>query len=89
MQDRHKIHIALPRRPAIRSALENALRTASNLHLGNYDLTDEIDDAEVVVTDSETQSKRNRSAPRFCAIPATHRLRFGRAKYDQRRSDRG
>ena len=56
MQDRHKIHIALPRRPAIRSALENALRVASNLHLGNYDLTDKIDDAEVVVTDSETQS---------------------------------
>lgn len=56
MQDRHKIHIALPRRPAIRSALENALRAASNLHLGNYDLTDKIDDAEVVVTDSETQS---------------------------------
>ena len=55
MQDRHKIHIALPRRPAIRSALENALRAASNLHLGNYDLTDNIDDAEVVVTDSETQ----------------------------------
>ena len=56
MQDRHKIHIALPRRPAIRSALENALRVASNLHLGNYDLTDTIDDAKVVVTDSETQS---------------------------------
>ncbi|MXX91864.1 MAG: hypothetical protein F4Y63_00225 [Chloroflexi bacterium] len=55
MQDRHNIHIALPRRPAIRSALENALRAASNLHLGNYDLTDRIDDAEVVVTDSETQ----------------------------------
>ena len=56
MQDRHKIHIALPRRPAIRSALENALRAASSLHLGKYDLTDKIDDAEVVVTDSETQS---------------------------------
>lgn len=56
MQDRHKIHIALPHRPAIRSALENALQAASNLHLGNYDLTDNIDRAEVVVTDSETQS---------------------------------
>lgn len=56
MQDRHKIHIALPHRPAIRSALENALRTASNLHLGNYDLTDTVDNAEVVITDSETQS---------------------------------
>ena len=56
MQDRHKIHIALPHRPAIRSALENTLRLASNLHLGNYDLTDAIDNAEVVVTDSETQS---------------------------------
>ena len=55
MQERHKIHIALPRRPAIRSALENALQAASNLNLGNYDLTDKIDDAEVVITDSETQ----------------------------------
>ena len=55
MQDRHKIYIALPRHPAIRSALENALRAASNLGLGNYDLTDKIDDAEVVVTDSGTQ----------------------------------
>ncbi len=55
MQDRHKIHVALPRRPAIRSALENALQVASNLDLGNFDLTDRIDDAEVVVTDSETQ----------------------------------
>ena len=57
MQDRHKIHIALPRRPAIRSGLENALQAASNLHLGSYEPTDKIDEAEVVVTDSETQSE--------------------------------
>ena len=56
MQDRHKIFLALPRRPAIRSALENSLITASKLNLSNYDLTDKIDDAEVVVTDSETQA---------------------------------
>ena len=55
MQDRHKIFLALPRHPAIRSALENALIVVSKLDLGNYDLTDKIDDAEVVVTDSETQ----------------------------------
>ena len=56
MQDRHKIFLALPRRPAIRNALENALIAASKLDLGNYDLTDKIEDAEVVVTDSETQA---------------------------------
>ena len=54
MTRRHIITLALPRRPAIRSALENALQIASNLDLGNYELTDRIDGAEVVVTDSET-----------------------------------
>ena len=63
MQDRHKIHIALPRRTALRSALENALKAASNLHLGDYDLTDKIEDAEVVVTDSETQSNEIGNSP--------------------------
>ena len=54
MEKRHKIHIALPRRPAIRSALENAIQAASDLELGNYDLTDSIEEAAVVVTDNET-----------------------------------
>lgn len=56
MHERHKIHLALPRRPAIRSGLENALHAASNLDLGNYELTDSVGDADVVVADSETQS---------------------------------
>ncbi len=56
MNQKRKIHIALQRRPAIRSALENALQVAGDLDLSNYELTSNIGDAEVVVTDSETQS---------------------------------
>ena len=54
MQKRQKIHVALPRRPAIRSALESAVQAAIDLELGNYDFTDNISEAAVVVTDNET-----------------------------------
>ncbi len=54
MDNQYKIHVALPRRPAIRSAIENAIQAASDLGLGDYDLTDEISKADVVVTDNET-----------------------------------
>ena len=55
MLERHKIRIVLPGRPAIRAALENAIRIASNLDLSSFELTSNVDDAEIVVTDSETQ----------------------------------
>ena len=54
MQQKHKIHLALPRHEAIRDATEKALHAASNLGLGNYELTGEIDGADVIVTDSAT-----------------------------------
>ena len=56
MPERHKIYLALPDRPAIHSALENALRLASSLELSDFAITDEIGDADIVVTDSQTHS---------------------------------
>lgn len=56
MNHRHKIYLALPHRPAIRNALENALQLASSLKLSGFVLTSDIGEAEVVITDSETQS---------------------------------
>ncbi len=54
MKRRHKIYIALPLRPAIRSALENAIHAANNLELGDYEITDSISDAEIVIAGSVT-----------------------------------
>ena len=65
MNDLHKIHLALPQRPAISNALENALRIASDLELSGYELTSDIGEAEVIITDSETQSDG------FSRIPAS------------------
>ena len=56
MSDLHKIYLALPHRPAIRNALRNALQLASKLELSGYEMTNDIDEAEVVITDTETQS---------------------------------
>lgn len=52
----HKIHLALPQRPAIRNALENALELANDLELSVFELTSDIGEAQIVITDSETQS---------------------------------
>ena len=63
MNDLHKIHLALPHRPAIRNALRNALQLASNLELSGYELTGEVGEAEVIITDSETQSNELSRVP--------------------------
>ncbi len=65
MNDLHKIYLALPRRPAIHNALQNALQLASKLQLSGYMLTSDIEEAEVVITDSETQSNE------FSQMPAS------------------
>lgn len=65
MNDLHKIYLALPHRPAIRNALQNALQLASKLDLSGYELTSDIEEAEVVITDSETQSNE------FSRMPAS------------------
>lgn len=54
MQDRHKIHIALPRHKTIRDAIAQALDIAVQLELGNFIPTNNICEAEVVVSDSTT-----------------------------------
>lgn len=56
MPAQHNIYVNLSGRPAIRAALENAVRIAGNLKLSGYQLTDDISEAEVVVTDSEAHS---------------------------------
>ena len=64
MQQKHKIHLALPRHETIRDATEKALHTASNLGLGNYELTGEIDGADVIVTDSATVAAKLSQLPK-------------------------
>ena len=64
MQQKHKIHLALPRHEAIRDATEKALHAASNLGLGNYELTGEIDGADVIVTDSATVAAKLAQLPK-------------------------
>ena len=64
MQQKHKIHLALPRHEAIRDATDKALHAASNLGLGNYELTGEIDGADVIVTDSATVAAKLAQLPK-------------------------
>ena len=64
MQQKHKIHLDLPRHEAIRDATEKALHAASNLGLGNYELTGEIDGADVIVTDSATVAAKLAQLPK-------------------------
>ena len=56
MSGLRKINVALPHRPAIRNALQNALQIANNLELSSYELTGDVGEAAVVITDTETQS---------------------------------
>ncbi len=63
MQDRHKVHVALPRHEAIRAAIEQALDTAAVLELGNFAATRDICEAEVVISDSATVDQDLRKLP--------------------------
>lgn len=63
MNHQRKVYLALPQRPAIRNALQNALQLASKLELSRFAITNDVNEAEVVITDSETQAKEFTRTP--------------------------
>ena len=63
MNTRRKIHLALPRHDAIRAAVDEALDTACRLEICHFVVTNDIDGAEVVVTDSATGSNELSDLP--------------------------
>ena len=64
MHERQKIHLALPRHEVIRCSIKNALATAANLGLGYFATTDDICEAEVVISDSATLSNDLTNLPK-------------------------